>query len=211
MKILLTAFDPFGKASQNPSLEALNRIDPTAFEAEIVKLALPTAFGTAFTAVRSAIDREQPDAVIALGVAGGRSAITPERVAINISDAGIADNEGYQPVDSVIIEDGPPAYFATLPVKQIVAAIKAAGLPAALSNSAGTYVCNHVMYGILDRLAQSDTNAIGGFIHVPFMSEQTLDNTDTPTLPLASICEAISISIQTVIRYLSEPQASTDI
>lgn len=199
MKILLTAFDAFGEESINPTEEILKRIDPQLFSAELIKLQLPTAFRPAFEQIRAAIHHEQPDVVIALGQAGGRAAITPERVAINISDAGIADNLGEQPIDQTIVADGPAAYFSTLPIKEIVSAIQAEGIKAAVSNSAGTFVCNHVMYGLLDLLEREFPNSIGGFIHVPFMTEQTLGKENIASMPLDEIQRGIEIAIESVI------------
>lgn len=201
MKILITAFDAFGQEAINPTEEVLRRIRPQSFSAELVKLQLPTAFGPAFEQIQAAIRHEQPDVVIALGQAGGRTAITPERVAINISDAGIADNVGEQPSDQTIVDDGPAAYFSTLPIKKIVTAIQAEGLKAAVSNSAGTFVCNHVMYGLLDLIERELPNSIGGFIHVPFMTEQTVDKQNVASMSLEDIQRGVEIAIETSISF----------
>ena len=152
MKLLLTAFDPFGGESVNPALEAIRLVPDEVAGWEIAKLEVPTVFGASVDTVAQAIRRETPDAVLCIGQAGGRCDLTPERVAINIDDARIADNAGNQPIDAPIAKDGPAAYFATLPVKAMAAAIREAGLPASVSNTAGTFVCNHLMYRVLHHL-----------------------------------------------------------
>lgn len=148
MKILLTGFDPFGGEEVNPSLEAVKHVTAPS-GAELIKLEVPTVFGASIDAVLKAMRQHRPDAVVCVGQAAGRAGITPERVAINIADASLPDNAGNQPCDEPIYPDGDAAYFSTLPVKAMVAAIQAAGLPASLSNTAGTFVCNQLLYGVL--------------------------------------------------------------
>ena len=193
MKLLLTAFDPFGGGTVNPSLEAAKRVGAVP-GVDIIKLEVPTAFGASVAAVTAAIEVHRPDAVLCVGQAGGREDLTPERIAINIDDARIPDNAGNQPVDIPVAEDGPAAYFSTLPVKAMTAAIRAAGLPASLSNTAGTFVCNHLMYGVLHHLAQHRPGTRAGFLHVPFLPTQ-----GTPNLPLEDITKGIEAAI-TAIR-----------
>ena len=149
MKILLTAFTPFDGESINPALEAMKLLPDKIGNLEVLKLEVPTVFGKSANLALETIEQEKPDFVLSIGQAGGRAEITPERIAINIDDAGIPDNEGNQPVDRVIYLDGENAYFSTLPVKAMVEAIKKEGLPASLSNSAGPYVCNQLMYSVL--------------------------------------------------------------
>lgn len=184
MKLLLTAFDPFGGAAMNPALEAVKRVLDSVCGVEILKLEVPTVFDEAIAVVTEAIDANLPDAVLCVGQAGGRAALTVERVAINVDDARIPDNWGKQPVDRPIREDGPAAYFSTLPIKAMVASIREAGLPAAVSNSAGTFVCNHLMYGVLYHLEHRGMNARAGFLHVPFDPSQTEGRGDN----LPSMC-----------------------
>ena len=172
MKILITAFDPFGGESVNPALEAVKLMKDEIEGAQIVKLEIPTVFHKSINKVKEAILSEDPDVVLSIGQAGGRFDVTPERVAINVDDARIPDNEGNQPLDLPIFEDGEPAYFATLPVKAMVEAIRAEGIPSSLSNSAGTFVCNHIMYGVLYLVSKMDKHIRAGFIHVPFTPEQ---------------------------------------
>ena len=149
MKILVTAFEPFGGERVNPAQEAVAKIGARCHGAEIVKVSVPVVFGEAIETVYTAMKAEQPDVVLCVGQAGGRSAVTPERVAINVNDAGSPDNKGNQPVDEPVFADGAAAYFSTLPIKRIVERVRAAGVPAGVSNSAGTYVCNNLMYGVL--------------------------------------------------------------
>ena len=198
MKLLLTGFTPFDGEKINPALEAVKRVKPEIAGMEIVKLEVPTVFGESVRLVAEAIEREQPDFVLSIGQAGGRAEITPERVAINVDDARIPDNVGQQPIDVPIFADGENAYFATLPVKAMAEAIQKAGLPAALSNTAGTFVCNHLMYGVLHHLHQNHKSAKAGFIHVPYIPEQTADKPGVPSMPLDDIVRALEAAIAAI-------------
>lgn len=198
MKLLLTGFTPFDVEAINPALEAVKRLPNGIAGLEIVKLEVPTVFGESVRLVREAIEREQPDFVLSVGQAGGRAEITPERVAINVDDARIPDNAGQQPIDVPIFVDGENAYFATLPVKAMAEAIRKAGLPSALSNTAGTYVCNHLMYGVLYHLNQKNSRAKAGFIHVPYIPEQIADKPGVPSMPLDEIVRALEAAIAAI-------------
>lgn len=200
MKLLLTAFDPFGGENVNPALEAVRLVADEIAGWEIVKLEVPTVFGASVDTVAQAIRRERPDAVLCIGQAGGRCDLTPERVAINIDDARIADNAGRQPVDEPVAKDGPAAYFATLPVKAMTAAIRAAGLPASVSNSAGTFVCNHLMYSVLHLLAREYPGVRGGFMHVPFAPEQVVSR-PAPSMALRDIARGIEAAISAIVQH----------
>ena len=200
MKLLLTAFSPFGGEKINPSLEAVKLVKDKILETDIIKLEVPTVFDKSIKIVADAIEKEKPDYVLCIGQAGGRYGITPERVAINIDDARIPDNEGNQPIDIPIFADGEPAYFSNLPVKAMVEEIRKEGLPASLSNSAGTYVCNHLMYGVLYTLSKKYKGAKGGFIHVPFIPEQTVDKPDKPSMSLTDIVRGLEAAIRAVSR-----------
>jgi len=200
MKLLLTAFSPFGGEKINPSLEAVKLVKDKILETDIIKLEVPTVFGKSIKIVADAIEKEKPDYVLCIGQAGGRYGITPERVAINIDDARIPDNEGNQPIDRPIFADGEPAYFSGLPVKAMVEEIRKEGLPASLSNSAGTYVCNHLMYGVLYTLSKKYKGVKGGFIHVPFIPEQTVDKPDKPSMSLPDIVRGLEAAIRAVSR-----------
>lgn len=201
MKLLLTAFDPFGGSPVNPALEAVKLVSNNVAGVEVVKLEVPTVFGKSIDTVAAAIEKEKPDAVLCIGQAGGRYDLTPERVAINQDDARIPDNEGNQPIDTVIREDGEAAYFATLPIKAMVAKIREAGLPASVSNTAGTFVCNHLMYGVLYTLAKGYPGVKGGFMHVPFVPSQTVNLAK----PAPSMCEQdIARGIEAAISAIEE-------
>jgi len=201
MKILITAFDPFGGESVNPALEAVKLMKDEIEGAQIVKLEIPTVFHKSIDKVKEAILSEDPDVVLSIGQAGGRFDVTPERVAINIDDARIPDNEGNQPLDLAIFEDGEPAYFATLPVKAMVEAIRAEGIPSSVSNSAGTFVCNHIMYGVLYLVSKMDKHIRAGFIHVPFTPEQAAKKpVPAPSLSASDISRALEAAVAAIVR-----------
>ena len=215
MKLLLTAFTPFDGEEINPALEAVKLVKDKIENLEIVKLEVPTVFGKSIQLVFDAIDKEKPDFVLCVGQAGGRAEICPERVAINIDDARIPDNEGNQPVDEPIFPDRENAYFSTLPVKAMVEAIRKEGIPSSLSNSAGTYVCNHLMYGVLyylnktDRLMKNSElyprseNRLAvkaGFIHVPYIPEQVKNKKEIPSLELSEIVRGLKAAIKVMAK-----------
>lgn len=200
MKILLTAFEPFGGDTVNPAQEAVALVRDEIAGASIVKVGVPVVFGKSVETVRAAMEAEKPDVVLCIGQAGGRFGLTPERVAINIDDARIPDNEGNQPLDSAIFEDGAPAYFASLPVKAMVAAIREAGVPSSLSYTAGTYVCNHLMYGVLYHIAKSYPEMRGGFMHVPFLHEQIMNRPNTPSLSKEDIVRGIEAAVEAIVK-----------
>lgn len=199
MKILVTAFDPFGGEAVNPALEAVKGLPSQVAGADIVTVEVPTVFGRSIAVVQAAMEQHQPDAVLCVGQAGGRPAVTPERVAINIDDARIPDNEGNQPVDTPVVEAGQTALFSTLPVKAMVQAITEAGLPSSLSNTAGTFVCNHLMYGVLHATAGTPVRA--GFVHVPFIPEQVVDKPEMPSMPLADITRALEAALAAIVEH----------
>ena len=199
MKLLLTAFDPFGGDAVNPALEAVKLVADKIGRFDIVKLEVPTVFRKSIDTVAKAIEEEKPDVVLCIGQAGGRFEITPERVAINVDDARIKDNEGNQPIDIKIFEDGENAYFTTLPIKAMVEAIREANLPAAVSNTAGTFVCNHLMYGVLYTLAKKYPHIKGGFTHVPFIPAQVARRTPVaPYMALEDIKRGLEAAIAAI-------------
>ena len=165
--ILVSGFEPFDNSTTNPSMDAVLALPNICGTFRIEKLILPVTFSESFQLLEKTIHITKPDAVICTGVAAGRSAISLERVAINIADARIPDNAGYQPIDELISPQGPAAYFSTLPLRQLLLCLQNAGVPAEISNSAGTYVCNYVMYRLLDFLALQGTSVPTGFIHIP--------------------------------------------
>ena len=206
MKILVTSFEPFDNDTLNSSQEALRGVPDTIDGAQIVKRDLPVSFGRSIEALRAAIQEEKPDMVLCVGQAGGRAVLTPERVAINIKDARCPDNDGAQPIDEPIFEDGPDAYFSTLPVRAMADAIRDAGLPAELSNTAGTFVCNQVMYGLLHILTKEFSGTRGGFLHLPCLSEQTVSHPDKPALPREELTLGIIASLRAIIQCAKKEQ-----
>ncbi len=199
MKVLLTGFDPFAGERINPSFEAVRAISSRIAGAEIVKLELPTVFHESIRILEEAMERERPDLVICLGQAGGRSDISIERVAINISDASIEDNRGNKPIDQPIFEDGDGAYFSKLPIKAMVKEIRSIGLPASISNTAGTYVCNHIMYGLHYLIDRKFKGIRGGFIHVPFIPEQVVDKRNMPSMNMSDIVRALEVAVAVAV------------
>jgi pyroglutamyl-peptidase len=194
--VLITGFEPFAGDSINPSQEIARVLDGRVVAGRrIVGGVLPCVFGQSVIELRRLLRTTRPELVIGLGLAGGRSEITPERVAINIDDARIPDNAGQQPVDVRIAARGPAAYWSTLPVKAIVAALQKKKIPAAVSQTAGTFVCNHVFYALMHELRRR-RGARGGFIHVPFLPEQAKDR---PSLPLATMIAAIELAVKTAL------------
>lgn len=206
MRILVTAFDPFGGESVNPALEAVKALPDTIADATVIKVEIPTVFGASIDKVVAAIEEYRPTVVLNVGQAGGRFSVTPERVAINIDDARIQDNEGNQPIDVPVVEGGPLAYFSTLPVKAIVRAIRDDGLPCTLSNSAGTFVCNHVMYGTLHHLASTGDRVRAGFIHVPFIPDQVLDKPNMPSMSPSDITRSLKAAIRAIVASKDDIQ-----
>ena len=201
MKVLITGFDPFGGEKINPAWEAVRALPDNIDGIEVVKLQIPTVFKKSAKKLFENIDSVKPDVVICVGQAGGRYEFSVERVAINVDDGRIPDNDGYQPVDSPVFEDGENAYFSTLPIKAIVEEVKKAGIPAAVSNTAGTYVCNHIMYSLLYYLNKNNLNIKGGFIHVPFIHKQVVEKKNTPYMELTRITKALEISIKAIRDY----------
>lgn len=173
-KLLITGFQPFDGESVNPALEVAKSLQGKTINGyEVIAREIPVVRFEALKAVQAAIEELQPNAVITIGQAGGRPDITVERVGINIDDFRIPDNKGNQPIDEPVVTGGPVAYWATLPIKKMVANVKAQGIPASVSNSAGTYVCNHLLYGLLHYLTTQGKTAIpAGFIHIPYLPEQ---------------------------------------
>ena len=207
MKVLVTGFDPFGGEPINPAWEAVKAMKDTIAGAEIVKMQIPTVVGKSIEKIHQKMKELQPDLVISVGQAGGRFGVTPERVAINVTDARIPDNEGNQPIDEPIFSDGPAAYFSNLPVKAMVQAIKDAGYPSVLSNSAGTYICNHVMYGILYYIEKEFPNVRGGFIHVPYAPSQVVNKPSTPSMALADITASLEAAVAATISSKEDIRA----
>ena len=189
-KVLLTGFEPFGKATQNPSAEIVKQISGD----NIVTAILPVAYAQSADALLMLIEQHKPDVVISLGQAEGRTQITPERIAINLDDALLADNEGVIRIDEPILVGGPVAYESTLPVKAFVKAINDSGIPAAVSLSAGAFLCNHIFYVMQNKFA--GTSVRSGFVHVPLMDEQAGEFPGLPTMPLDQMVTAVRIMLE---------------
>jgi pyroglutamyl-peptidase len=196
--VLITGFEPFGGEARNPSGEIAQALDGKIIAGRRVAGAvLPCEFGRAIEELRNWRRRHRPELVICLGVAAGRSAITPERVALNVDDARIADNAGRAPLDRPVVRGGPVAYWSTLPIKAMVAAARASGAPAEVSQTAGTFVCNHVFYGLMHSLRRS-RGVRGGFVHLPAMAEAA--PAGAPALPLATMIRAVVAMTATALR-----------
>ncbi len=189
--LLITGFDPFGGESINPSYEAIKDLPDLLGDCRIIKLCVPTVFGEAAKTVLMQAEKCDPDIILCVGQAGGRKGVTPEAIAINLRDARIPDNRGNTPVDTPCVGDGPAAYFSTLPVKKMVNAITELGIPSSLSYSAGTFVCNDLMYSLLHHY--TDTKVLVGFIHVPFLPCQAKDT--QPFLEKDRITAALTAAI----------------
>lgn len=197
-RILLTGFEPFGGEAVNPSQGvALALAGATIAGHEVVADILPCEFGRAMQAMSAAIERHRPALVLALGQAAGRVDLSLERVAINVDDARIADNAGASPVDTPVVADAPAAYFSTLPIKAMAAALRGAGIPASVSQSAGTFVCNHVFYALQHRLAKSAVRS--GFMHLPLLPEQAATQPGLANLPLATMVAGVRLALATAL------------
>ncbi len=193
--ILLTGFEPFGGETINPSWETAQAVEAPA-GVKLLRLRLPVVFSKAGGLIAAAIDEYKPDAVLSLGQAGGRTALCLERVAINLNDSSSPDNEGDIPDERPVVPGGPAAYFSTLPVKAMVKALSDQGLPAAVSNSAGAYVCNHVMYTSLHHIATHRLPSRAGFLHIPYLPEQVKDRLDVFSLPMEEQIRALRICLE---------------
>ena len=200
--ILVTGFQPFGGEKINPAWEAIRVLPDSIVGSKVVKLQIPVVFGVGADVVSTAIDHINPDIVLCVGQAGGRAKITPEFVGINYRDARIPDNDGNQPHAQRSVEDGPAAYFATLPVRAMTEAMNKSGIPAALSYTAGTYVCNDVMYSMLHVLATKYPNARGAFMHVPFATEQaTKQPVNTASLPIEVMTRGLEVALSVAVKH----------
>jgi pyroglutamyl-peptidase len=198
-RVLLTGFEPFGGEAVNPSWRAVSLVaagPPPGVQVTAARLSC--VFGTALDELAAAVEQADPDLVLCVGQAGGRTGISVERVAINVDDARIPDNAGRQPVDEPVVAGGPAAYFAALPVKACVAAVRAAGIPASVSQTAGTFVCNHVFYGLAHLIATRRPALRGGFVHVPYAPEQVVDRAE-PSLPTDTVAQALRAIITAAV------------
>lgn len=200
MKILVTGFDPFGGEKINPAIESVKKLPDTIAGADIIKLEIPTVIGKSVDKIKAKIEEVHPDVVLSIGQAGGRPDITVERVGINCDDCRIKDNEGNQPIDEKVAEDGPAAYFSTLPIKAMVKNIQDGGVPASVSNTAGTFICNHVLYGVAHIQTTKHPEMRTGFIHIPFLPEQVVDKKNMPSMALETIVKGLTLAIEAIVK-----------
>ena len=200
MKLLLTAFEPFGGETLYAAWEAVMALDaPEGLQ--LCRLQVPTVFGLAGDTVWEAIERERPDAVLCVGQAAGRAALTPERAALNLRDASIPDNAGNQPQDEPVVPGGPAAYFTTLSARKMAEAIQRTGVPASISNSAGTFVCNDLLYSLLHRIARESLPLRCGFVHVPCLPEQAANRGEgMPSLPLEETVRGLEAALAVLTK-----------
>lgn len=199
--VLLTGFEPFGGEEINPAWEVAKQLDGQVIgDYKIISKQVPTVFHKSLQVLQSYMKEIEPELVVCIGQAGGRPDITVERVAINVDDARIADNEGNQPVDVPIVEGGPVAYWSTLPMKATVKKLREEGIPASVSQTAGTFVCNHLFYGLMHMLAKEENEARGGFIHIPFLPEQASSHPGQPSMSLSTITKGIELLIRVVLE-----------
>lgn len=200
MKILVTGFDPFGGEKINPAIEAVKCLPDTIQGANIIKLEIPTVCHKSLQVIEEAIQKYDPDVILSIGQAGGRSNLTVERIGINCDDCRIPDNEGNQIIDEPVFKDGPDAYFVNVPIKAMVEYIHKAGIPAAVSNSAGTFVCNHVTYGVRHMIETKYLGKRSGFIHIPYLPSQVIDKKEMPSMQLEVIVKGIEAAITAIVE-----------
>ena len=208
MKILVTGFDPFGEDKINPAIESVKKLPDEIKGVKIIKLEIPTVYMKSLEKIDEAIKEYNPDVILSIGQAGGRPDITVERVGINVDDYRIKDNEGNQPIDTKIYDDGENAYFSNLPIKAIVENIRKNNIPASISNTAGTFVCNHVLYGIQYLLDKKYPNKKSGFIHIPFLPEQVISRPNTPSMSISTIVKALTLALEAIIENGSDKKIS---
>lgn len=204
LTFLVTGFTPFNGEKINPSWQIVKALPGSISGYKIIKLRVPTEFGRSINVVIKAIDKLKPDIVLCLGQAGGRAQMSVERVAINVNDARIVDNAGVQPIDEAIAEDAPAAYFCTLPVKAMVHSMLDQNIPAEVSNTAGTFVCNHLIFGVLHHIALRQYPIRAGFMHVPFVDSQVVGRDDVPSLTLPAMIEATKAAIIAAIKHRAD-------
>ena len=204
--ILLTGFEPFGGEAINPSWEAVRALDGKIMsDGSVIAVArLPCVFGDSLDVLAQHVCKHKARIVVCVGQAGGRSELSIERVAINVDDARIPDNAGAQPIDTAIRADGPAAYFSTLPIKAIVAALQAKEIPAAVSQTAGTFVCNHVFYGLMHLAAQTPKIKRAGFVHIPFLPEQAIRHPNTPSMSLEVMVAGLEQIIESTLTVKTD-------
>ena len=200
MKILVTGFDPFGGEPINPAIESVKRLPDNIEGAEIIKLEIPTVRKKSLEKIEKAINEHNPDVILSIGQAGGRFDISIERIGINLDDFRIPDNEGNQIIDEPIFPDGENSYFVKLPVKAMVQNVQKNNIPASVSYTAGTFVCNHVLYGVLYLIEKKYKGKKSGFIHIPFLPQQVVDKRNMPSMELNTIVKGLTASIEAIVK-----------
>lgn len=204
MKILVTGFEPFGGEKINPSIEAVKRLPDNIGGAEIIKMEIPTVRWKTLKKIDQAVEKYNPDVIISVGQAGGRSDINVERIGINVDDFRIEDNEGNQPCDEPINEAGPDGYFLNVPVKAMVDNIRKHQIPASVSNTAGTYVCNHVAYGTRRMIETKYPGKRSGFIHIPYLPQQVIDKKGVPSMSLQVVVEGLAAALEAIAEEINK-------
>ncbi len=200
MKILVTGFDPFGGEPINPAIESVKRLPDNIEGAEIIKLEIPTVRKKSLEKIEKAINEHNPDVILSIGQAGGRFDISIERVGINLDDFRIPDNEGNQIIDEPVFPDGENSYFVKLPVKAMVQNVQKNNIPASVSYTAGTFVCNHVLYGVLYLIEKKYKGKKSGFIHIPFLPQQVVDKRNMPSMELNTIVKGLTAAIEAIVK-----------
>ncbi|WP_419879131.1 pyroglutamyl-peptidase I [Brevibacillus centrosporus] len=200
--ILVTGFDPFGGESINPAWESVKRLtEHQSSDYKVEVRQIPTVFDKSLEHLYAAIEETRPVIVFCIGQAGGRTDLTVERVAINVNDARIPDNEGNQPIDTAVVEGGPVAYWSSLPIKAIVKRLRENGVPASISQTAGTFVCNHLFYGLMHRIATTNPSIRGGFIHIPYLPEQAARLAGQPSMAVETIVKGLRIAMEAALAH----------
>ena len=200
MKILVTGFDPFGGEPINPAIESVKKLPDNIAGAEIIKLEIPTVRKKSLEKIEKAINEHNPDVILSIGQAGGRFDISIERIGINLDDFRIPDNEGNQIIDEPIFPDGENSYFVKLPVKAMVQNVQKNNIPASVSYTAGTFVCNHVLYGVMYLIEKKYKGKKSGFIHIPFLPQQVIDKRNMPSMELNTIVKGLTAAIEAIVK-----------
>lgn len=200
MRILVTGFDPFGGEKTNPAYEIVAKLPEKIEGHQIIKKEVPTVFEKSIQVLQESIRKEKPDIVLCIGQAGGEYGLRLEKVAINLNEARIKDNEGNQPLDTKIEEEGETAYFTNLPIKAMQQALEKKNIPSNISYTAGTFVCNHIFYGLMHEIKTKNPNIKGGFLHVPYLPKQVINKRNTPYMSLDMMVEGVIEILKVALR-----------
>lgn len=211
MKVLISGFEPYGEMSVNPTQQIAEKAGGLGLEGVVVHtILLPVNYDECVERLVEEIDRLSPEAVICCGLYPGRTAVTPERVGLNVKDTmvedPIADNRGNKPVDEPVTPEGPDALFSLLPYRRIVRELRAAGVPAFVSNTAGTYICNNTLYGVVDHVIKKHPGTLAGFVHFPASTEMAIEDPTLPSLPIEMMSKALSVIVETVVKEVENDE-----